>query len=76
MPIHVQFLLYINFKFSFMFKRLINNAIKDLSTSAVGALAGGPDLLEGILHKDPVKIIKGASILILGLFVNSKPNRN
>ena len=76
MPIHVQFLLYINFKFSFMFKRLINNTIKDLSTSTVGALAGGPDLLEGILHKDATKIIKGASILLLGLFMNSKPNRN
>ena len=76
MPIHVQFLLYINLKFNFMFKRLINNAVKDLSTSAVGALAGGPDLLEGILHKDAAKIIKGSMIFILGLFMNSKPNRN
>ena len=76
MPLHIQFILMFNLKFSFMFKRLINNAIKDLSTSAIGALAGGPDLLEGILQKDAAKIIKGASIFILGLFMNSKPTRN
>lgn len=76
MPFHIQFILMFNLKFSFMFKRLINNAIKDLSTSAIGALAGGPDLLEGILQKDAAKIIKGASIFILGLFMNSKPTKN
>jgi len=76
MPIHIRLLLEFNLKFSFMFRRLLNNAIKDLSTSAVGALAGGPDILEGILQKDAAKIIKGASIFILGLFMNSKPTRN
>lgn len=55
-----------------MLKRLIKNALHDVCTSALGTLAGGADLLDGIAHKDYVKIIKGGSLILLGLITNSK----
>lgn len=76
MPLHVKILFYLNLKFDFMFKRLINNTIKDLSTTAIGALAGSSDLIEGVVHKNAVQIIKGISLILLGMFTNSKPTRN
>jgi hypothetical protein len=55
-----------------MLKRLIKNALHDVCTSALGALAGGADLLEGIATKDVSKIIRGSSLILLGLITNSK----
>jgi hypothetical protein len=55
-----------------MLKRLIKNAVHDVCTSALGTLAGGADLLEGIAHHDVSKIVKGASLILLGLITNSK----
>lgn len=55
-----------------MLKRLIKNAVHDICTSALGTLAGGTDLLDGIAHHDTGKIIKGASLILLGLITNSK----
>ena len=55
-----------------MIKRLIKNALHDVCTSALGTLAGGTDLLDGIAHHDTGKIIKGASLILLGLITNSK----
>lgn len=72
MPLHIRLLLEFNLKFNFMFRRLINNTLKDLSTSVIGAIAGMPDLIEGITSKDLQKIVKGAGVVLLGLFMNSK----
>lgn len=55
-----------------MFKRLIKNALSDLCTSLAGTIAGAEDLIHGISEKNPSKIIKGASLIFLGLIMNSK----
>jgi hypothetical protein len=55
-----------------MLKRLIKNALHDICTSALGAFAGGADLIQGIAEKDATKIIRGGSLILLGLITNSK----
>jgi hypothetical protein len=55
-----------------MLKRLINNALSDICTSVAGSIAGAEDLLHGIAEKDASKIVKGASLIFLGLIMNSK----
>ena len=53
-------------------KRILENALKDLLTSFLGALAGAPEIIEGATTKDYPKLIEGIAILVLGLVVNSK----
>jgi hypothetical protein len=55
-----------------MLKRLINNTIKDLSTSLIGAIAGLPTIIEGVTTKDYNKIVSGFGVFIMGLIMNSK----
>jgi hypothetical protein len=55
-----------------MIKRLLRNAVADVCTSALGTLAGGTDLIDGIANHDTAKIIKGVSLILLGLITNSK----
>jgi hypothetical protein len=55
-----------------MFKRLLKNALSDICTSVAGTIAGAEDLLHGIAEKNPSKIVKGASLIFLGLVMNSK----
>ena len=52
-------------------KKIIKNAIGDLLTSALGAMAGLPELIQGIQTHDATLIIKGAGMLLLGLVANS-----
>lgn len=53
-------------------KRILENALKDLLTSFLGALAGVPEIIEGATTKDYPKLVEGIAILILGLVVNHK----
>ena len=55
-----------------MIKRLISNAFADICTSVAGTIAGADDLLHGISEKNPTKIVKGISLIFLGLIMNSK----
>jgi len=58
-----------------MFKRLIKNALSDICTSVAGTIAGAEDLIQGIAEKDPTRIVKGASLIFLGLIMNSKDRK-
>ena len=55
-----------------LIKRILNNAFQDVCTTVAGGLAGSQDLLEGLATKDPAKIVKGGSLIIMGMLINSK----
>jgi uncharacterized membrane protein len=46
----------------------MKHVLKNIKTTIFGAFAGLPVLVEGIAHKDFIKIITGASIFLTGLF--------
>jgi len=52
-------------------KKILKNALGDLLTSALGAMAGLPQIVEGITTKNNVKLIEGVALLLLGLVSNS-----
>ena len=53
-------------------KRLFQNAVKDLTTSLFGAVAGLPQIFEGVTTKDPVKFLEGLALLLLGMISQTK----
>jgi hypothetical protein len=42
--------------------------LKNIKTSVFGAIAGLPQIIDGIASKDIAKIITGAATLAIGLF--------
>ena len=53
-------------------KRILENAVKDILTSILGALAGVPQIIEGATTKDYIKMVEGIAIFLIGLLANSK----
>jgi len=51
-------------------KKILNN----LKTSVFGAIAGLPQIVEGVAHKDITKIIVGVATLAVGLFAKDHDN--
>lgn len=58
-------------------KKLFYNAINSLFSTIAGAVAGGEVILEGAQEKNPLKVIAGVFIVLLGAISNengsSKP---
>lgn len=48
-------------------KKLINNAVHNIWTSLSGTIAGVPVIADGISTHNPVTIVSGIALLILGL---------
>lgn len=48
-------------------RKLINNAIHNIWTSISGTIAGVPVIMDGITQHNPVNIVSGVALLILGL---------
>jgi len=54
-----------------LLKKISQNSTQDPHSSLLGAAAGLPDLIQGIATHDCVTILKGISIIFLGLIIKS-----
>lgn len=52
-------------------QKLLCNTLADIHTTIVGAIAGAPQLIEGIQNKNAAQIVTGSFIVILGLISKS-----
>lgn len=54
-----------------LLNKLNKHSVEDPHSSILGTLAGLPDVVQGIIDRDCVTLIKGIAIIFLGLITKS-----